>query len=88
MLLKDLEINLNNLSIMCTCDVIIKRDGKHYKVPVNYGLEWTISVPFSLDVMSEVLQSFIETCNKISESWIIAEPSGNSRLVLQEEIEL
>ena len=91
MLLKDLEIKIEDSGIDCFTNLVIKRDGKHYQIPIR-----TKDLPddpedFTPQRIKENIDKFLLICEKFDKNYrlMTEEELGDGPVKLsQEEIEL
>ena len=95
MLLKDLKIEFENFTIRMEAEVIIKRDGKHYAVPIIMHYTHPGKKVTYHGFIKENIEHFMATAEKVSKEWIV-DPirvsnevgHGSGKKLMEKEIEL
>lgn len=91
MLLKDLNIKINPDAIECFANLVIKRNGKHYQVPLRTRDDFKDPLDISPNRIKENIDHFIELAERYSENYHFfteSELTKSSTKLVQEEIEL
>lgn len=90
MLLKDLDIRIDQAGINCFTNLVIKRDGKNYQIPIRTRDDWK-PLEITPQRIKENIEHFIQICEKFDKDYQLMTPEelddGPIKLT-QEEIEL
>ena len=91
MIIKDLVIENKNLFVEVEGFVVIKRDGKHYTVPVRMRHDYKEpnNMQKRLGPFSDIINQFIGTCRRIDKDWKVNKynnvNTGSDGFVIGEE---
>jgi len=91
MLLKDLIIRIEENGIECFVNVVIKRNGKHYQIPIRTKDKPDNPLDFSQQRIKESIDHFLQTCEKFNKDYqlMTEEELGDGPVKFtQDEIEL